>query len=116
MIRRSTPARLVFPFLLALLMTPSPSPAQSFTGRHYRGAGNADYLQMLDTARRMFEPNPEYQNISMLYQPKWNGLAEGPTWDAWWIQNSYGTTLAALPFLQEPYLTFLQNSQDLWFN
>jgi len=35
----------------------------------------------------------------MLYTPKWNGFVEGPTWDAWWIQNSYGTTYCALPFL-----------------
>jgi hypothetical protein len=52
----------------------------------------------------------------MLYTPNWNGLVEGPTWDAWWIQNSYGPTYCALPFYQEPYLTFLQNSQDLWFD
>jgi len=64
----------------------------------------------------MFEPDFELLNLSMLYEPKWNGLVEGPTWDAWWVQNSYGTTYAALPFLQEPFLTFLQNSQDLWFD
>jgi hypothetical protein len=52
----------------------------------------------------------------MLYMPSWNGLVEGPTWDAWWIQNSYGPTYCVLPFLQEPFVTFLQNSQDLWFD
>jgi hypothetical protein len=52
----------------------------------------------------------------MLYAPEWNGFVEGPTWNAWWIQNSYGTTYCALPFLEEPYATFLQNSQDLWFD
>ena len=62
------------------------------------------------------EPDPEFQNLSMLYEPSWNGFVEGPTWDAWWIQNSYGTTYSVLPYLQEPYITFLQNSQDLWFN
>ena len=46
----------------------------------------------------------------------WNGLHEGPTWDAWWIQNSYGTTFSALPFYQEPYVTFISNSHDLWFD
>ena len=64
----------------------------------------------------MFEPDPEFQNMPMLYMPAWNGLVEGPTWDAWWIQNSYGPTYCALPFWQEPYVTFLQNSQDLWFD
>ncbi|MCC6819668.1 MAG: hypothetical protein IT579_02975 [Verrucomicrobia subdivision 3 bacterium] len=87
-----------------------------FDGPHYRGVGDTEYLQLLETARRMFEPDARLQNLAMLYMPAWNGLVEGPTWDAWWIQNSYGTTYAILPFLREPFLTFLQNSQDLWFD
>ncbi len=88
----------------------------AFQGKHYRGRGDVEYLRLLETARRMFEPDPELQNLAMLYEPKWNGLVEGPTWDAWWIQNSYGTTYAILPLLQEPFTTFLQNAQDLWFD
>jgi len=87
-----------------------------FEGKYYRGAGDVDYLRLFEVARRMFEPDPELQNLTMLYEPKWNGLVEGPTWDAWWIQNSYGTTYGILPFLHEPFVTFLQNSQDLWFD
>ncbi len=87
-----------------------------FEGRHYRGAGDVEYLRLLETARRMFEPDAERQNLAMLYVTNWNGLVEGPTWDAWWIQNSYGTTYGILPLLREPFLTFLQNSQDLWFD
>ena len=87
-----------------------------FEGKHYRGRGDVEYLRLLETARRMFEPDPELQNLSMLYMPSWNGLVEGPTWDAWWIQNSYGTTYAILPLLREPFVTFLQNAQDLWFD
>ena len=87
-----------------------------FAGKHFRGCGDIEHVRLLDTARRMFEPDPELQNLSMLYTPEWNGLVEGPTWNMWWIQNSYGTTYAALPFLQEPFLRFLQNSQDLWFD
>ncbi len=87
-----------------------------YEGKHFRGCGDVEYLQLLDVAGRMFRPDPEFQNLPMLYKPEWNGLVEGPTWDAWWIQNSYGPTYCALPFLQEPYLTFLQKSQDLWFN
>jgi hypothetical protein len=87
-----------------------------FEGKHYRGRGDAEYLRLLETAGRMFEPDPELQNLSMLYMPSWNGLVEGPTWDAWWIQNSYGITYAILPLLREPFTTFLQNAQDLWFD
>ncbi len=89
---------------------------QRFEGRHYRGSGDVEYIELLDIAARMMEPDPEYQNLSMLYTPKWNGLVEGPTWNAWWIQNSYGTSYAALPLLREPFVRFLQNSQDLWFD
>jgi hypothetical protein len=90
--------------------------AEHFEGQFYRGEGDLEYLQLLDISRRMFEPDPEFQNMGMFYMPEWNGLVEGPTWDAWWIQNSYGPTYCALPFLQEPFLRFLQNSQDLWFD
>jgi hypothetical protein len=88
----------------------------AFKGKYFRGRGDTEYLKLLDISRRVFAPDPEFQNLTMLYMPRWNGLVEGPTWDAWWIQNSYGTTYAALPFLQEPFVTFLQHSQDLWFD
>ena len=100
-----------------ILLSPATSGAEDlFEGKYFRGRGDVEYLRLLDMARRMFEPDPEFQNLSMLYTTNWNGLVEGPTWDAWWIQNSYGTTYAALPFCREPFLTFLQNSQDLWFD
>ena len=102
--------------LIALPAIAMRAEAASFEGRFYRGSGDGEYLHLLDVSRRMFGPDCEYQNLSMLYMPSWNGLVEGPTWDAWWIQNSYGTTYCALPFLAEPFITFLQNSQDLWFD
>ncbi len=90
--------------------------SDQFSGKFFRGTGDVEYLQYLDIARRMFAPDPEFQSLPMLYTPKWNGFVEGPTWDAWWIQNSYGTTYCALPFLTEPYTTFLKNSHDLWWD
>lgn len=94
----------------------SPLTTATFEGRYIRGQGDVEYLQLLDAAYRLFYPDPEAPNISMLYTPRWNGFVEGPTWGAWWIQNSYGPSYCALPFFQEPYTTFLQNSQDLWFD
>ncbi len=103
--------------VIALVALAGSAVAQErFEGYHYRGAGDVAYIEMLDTARRMFEPDPRFLNMSMLYNPAWNGLVEGPTWGAWWIQNSYGPTYCALPFYLEPFTTFLQNSQDLWFD
>jgi hypothetical protein len=113
---RSLPATAL---TIATFLMPTQTPAQQpqiFQGQHYRGVGDAEHLKLLDVSARMFHPDPEFQNLSMLYMPSWNGLVEGPTWDAWWVQNSYGTTYSILPFLEAPFTTFLQNSQDLWFD
>lgn len=95
---------------------PRPLSGDTFVGQYYRGEGDVEYLQLLDISRRMFSPDAEFQNLAMLYDSDWNGLVEGPTWKAWWTQNSYGPTYCALPFYEEPFVTFLQNAQDLWFN
>jgi hypothetical protein len=92
------------------------SAAAAFDGEFFSGEGDIEYLELLDISRRMFHPDPEFMHIAMLYTPVWNGLVEGPTWNAWWIQNSYGPTYCALPFYTEPFTTFLQNAQDLWFD
>src|ERR1017187_18248 len=107
----------IFAAAFAVTAAPAATTAEpQFNGQHYRGRGDVEYLRLLDTARRMFEPDPELQNLAMLYEPKWDGLVEGPTWGAWWIQNSYGTSYSILPLLREPFVTFLQHSQDLWFD
>ena len=104
-------------WLLGMSLAVCPANAAApFNGRFFAGEGDVEYLQLLDIARRMYEADPEFQNMAMLYNPQWNGLVEGPTWGAWWVQNSYGPTYCAIPFYAEPLVTFLQNSQDLWFN
>jgi hypothetical protein len=79
----------ILAFLLGALVSPSAQTGRAdlpvFEGKHFRGRGDTNYIQLLETARTLFEPNPRLQNLSMLYEPKWNGLVEGPTWDAWWI-------------------------------
>ena len=105
----------VFLLFVSLAVRPVNAAAQ-FNGRFFTGEGDVEYLQLLDVARRMYDADSEFQNMAMLYTPQWNGLVEGPTWGAWWVQNSYGPTYCAIPFYEEPFVTFLQNSQDLWFN
>ena len=103
--------------LVALMALPvADAAAERFEGEFFSGEGDAAYLRILDISRRMFSADAEFQNAAMLYHPGWNGFVEGPTWGAWWVQNSYGTTYCALPFYTEPYVTFLQNAQDLWFD
>ncbi len=107
----------ILPLLLVTFLALPAFPAQgNFDGDYFRGEGDTEYLALLDIAGRMFRPDPEYQNITMLYTPEWNGFVEGPTWGAWWIQNSYGPSYCAMPFFTEPHISFLQNAQDLWFS
>ena len=101
---------------IAVAACSGPGIGGPFEGRFYVGRGDVEYLQLLDISRRMFDADGEFQNAAMLYTPAWDGFVEGPTWGAWWIQNSYGPTYCALPFYTEPYVTFLQNAQDLWFD
>lgn len=87
-----------------------------YDGVYFSGSGDTKYLALLDSAYMMIQPNPIMENLSMLYTPKWNGFVEGPTWNAWWIQNSLGSTYTMLPFMTKAYQTFIFNSQALWFN
>lgn len=103
--------------VLAVLTGSQPMRAASdrLEGRFVRGTGDMEYLRLLDTSLRIFHEDPEVPNISMTYTSEWNGLQLGSGWDAWWIQNTYGPTFCILPFIQEPYLTFIKRSNDLWF-
>lgn len=87
-----------------------------YAGTYYSGSGNTTYLALLDSAYMMMQPNPVMENLSMLYTPEWNGFIEGPTWHAWWIQNSFGPTYTMLPFMNKAYQTFVGNSQHWWFH
>jgi len=107
--------RAVFLLLVSLAVRPV-NAAAPFNGRFFTGEGDVEYLELLDDARRMYDADSEFENMAMLYTPQWNGLVEGPTWGAWWVQNSYGPTYCAIPFYEEPFVTFIQNSQDLWFD
>lgn len=87
-----------------------------YDGLYFSGKGNTSYLALLDSAYMMMQPNAFMENLSMLYTPEWNGFIEGPTWHAWWVQNSFGPTYTMLPFMNKAYQTFIHNSQELWFH
>jgi hypothetical protein len=92
--------------------------ALPFSGPFFEGDGPGDageWVSLLNTARAQFSPSPTLQDVSWLYTPSWNGFVEGPTWGAWWTQNSYGTTLAAAPWLDEPLRSFTYNANWWWF-
>jgi hypothetical protein len=104
--------------LIALVAALASAAAAPFAGRFFSGEGDGDaveWLQALDTARGQLQPSPILQDVTQLYLAEWNGFVEGPTWGAWWTQNSYGTSLAALPFLPEPQRSFIRNANFMWF-
>ncbi len=88
-----------------------------YDGKFCSGKGDIEFLRLIDESFAFFNPNPTVPNLTMLYQPEWNTFVEGARWDAWWIQNSYGFSYSATPFLQEPWFSLLQRSWDLhWDN
>jgi hypothetical protein len=93
-----------------------PSKSDSYEGKFCKGAGDLDFLRLIDESFAFFNPNPTVPNLTMVYKPDWDTFTEGAGWGAWWIQNSYGFSYAATPFLQEPWFSILQQSWDLFWD
>jgi len=87
-----------------------------YDGLFCSGSGDIDYLSLIDESFAFFHPNPVVPNLTMVYRPDWDTFTEGAGWGAWWIQNSYGFSYAATPFLQEPWFSLLQRSWDLFWD
>jgi hypothetical protein len=87
----------------------------TYRGRYVSGRGDAELLALLDSARAMFSVEASLPGAWMLYDPASQGLRGSLVDPSWYVQGSYGTTLAALPMLVEPYLGFLERSQGRWF-
>ena len=108
--------------LLAPVVSAAPSGAgrdssTEFSGQYISGAGDKEVLELLDLGRRMYSSGEyEYQSVNMLYNGGLDGLLEGPTWGAWWTQNSYGTTIASLPFMEETTWHATLHSMAWWFD
>ena len=98
----------------------SPAPAAAspnrYEGRFCGGEGDGEFLRLIDESFAFFHPNPAVPNLAMLYKPEWDTFVEGAGWQGWWIQNSYGFSYAATPFLQEPWCSTLQRSWDLFWD
>lgn len=90
---------------------------EHYDGKFCSGTGDVDFLRLIDESFAFFHPNPIVPNLAMVYKPEWDTFVEGAGWDAWWIQNSYGFSYSATPFLPEPWFSLLQRSWDLhWDN
>ena len=89
--------------------------SQDYRGKYCDGKGDPGFLRMIDRSFQFFHPNPDTQNLSMLYNSSEDRLKEGAVWPGWWVENCYGTTYCSIPFLSEPYFTMLQHAHDVWF-
>ncbi len=87
-----------------------------YEGRFCAGEGDGEFLRLIDESFAFFHPNPVVPNLTMIYQPDWDTFCEAGGWQGWWIQNSYGFSYAATPFLREPWFSTLQRSWDLFWD
>lgn len=92
------------------------TPSGIYNGKYCSGKGDIDFLRLIDESFAFFHPNPVVPNLTMIYNADWDTFTEGAGWGAWWIQNSYGFSYAATPFLQEPWFSTLQRSWDLFWD
>jgi len=87
-----------------------------YTGEFCTGKGDVDFLRLIDESFAFFHPNPTVPNLTMVYKPEWDTFSEGAGWNAWWIQNGYGFSYSATPFLRDPWFSLLQRSWDLFWD
>lgn len=107
---------LLFILIISIAQAKDPLNPDRYDGKFCSGTGDSDYLRLIDESFAFFHPNPVVPNLTMLYNPGWDTFTEGAGWGAWWIQNSYGFSYAATPFLQEPWASILQRSWDLFWD
>ncbi len=98
------------------LAAEEPSRSNRFEGKYCDGVGDLGYLRLIDESFAFLHANPYLPNLTMVYQPDWDTFEEGAGWGGWWIQNGYGFSYAATPFLQEPWFSTLQHSWDLFWS
>ncbi len=107
----------VFFALISLVVSgKAPEKGTHYDGKFCSGSGDTEYLRLIDESFAFFHPNPVVPNLTMIYKPEWDTFTEGAGWGAWWIQNSYGFSYAATPFLEEPWVSTLQRSWDLFWS
>jgi hypothetical protein len=95
---------------------PATTASSRFEGKYCSGAGDVAWLRLIDDSFAFFHANPRVPNVTMLYRPDWDTFSEGANWGGFWVQNSYGFSYAATPFLPEPWFSTLQRSWDLFWN
>lgn len=80
------------------------------------GTGNETYLRLIDDSFSMLHNSPTLPNLRMLYKSATDMFSEGFIWGCgWWIQNSFGFTMGAVPLLDPFQSRILQKSYDAFW-
>lgn len=81
-----------------------------------KGSGSPDKLRLIDESFAMLHDSPTLPDLRMLYKSSSDMLSEGFIWgDGWWIQNSFGFAMGAVPLLAPFWSRILQNSYDAFW-
>ena len=86
-----------------------------YRGKYIDGRGDNDWLLLIDRSCEMLHASENLPCLPMLYRSKNNMFSEGFIWDGWWIQNSYGFALGAVPFLPPHWRKVFANSYDAFW-
>ncbi len=88
----------------------------TYQGQHISGRGNPAYLELIDNSFGALRSSPTLPNLKMLYRSATDMFSEGFIWGTgWWIRNSYGFTMGAIPLLDGFWSRILQNSYDAFW-
>lgn len=89
----------------------------AYNGRYVKGSGEQRWMELIDKSLTVLRPSATLPCIQMLYLAKPDHFVEGFIWgDGWWMQNSYGFTLGAIPLLDRVWQKKLQKSYDLFWD
>jgi len=91
----------------------------TYQGQFISGSGNNDRLALIDKSFAALNASPTSPHLKMLYSPVADMFTEGFIWGngaGWWIQNSYGFAMGAIPLLDEFWSAILQNSYDQFWD
>ena len=80
------------------------------------GSGDPAKLRLIEESFSMLRDSPTLPDLRMLYKASTDMFSEGFIWgDGWWIQNSFGFTMGAIPLLDPFWSLILQNSYDAFW-
>ncbi|MHB1152602.1 MAG: hypothetical protein ACYCWE_06485 [Eubacteriales bacterium] len=88
----------------------------TYNNTYVSGSGDIKWLDLINKSCSMLHPSAIRPCFQMLYKAETDTLSEGFYWGGWWIQNSYGFSLGAVPLLNPFWQSILTKSYDLFWD